>query len=60
MQRKPQSRLGCNGPDEVKNHPWFKDIRLTDYEKKLIKSPFIPDEKLENYLKSNQLESLED
>ncbi|CAD8135360.1 unnamed protein product [Paramecium octaurelia] len=60
MQRKPQSRLGCNGPEEVKNHPWFKNIKWTDYEKKHIGSPFIPDEKLENYLKSNQLESLED
>jgi len=26
IQRKPQNRLGNNGPEEVMNHPWFKDI----------------------------------
>jgi hypothetical protein len=44
----------------VKSHPWFKGVMWTDYEKKLVTSPFIPDEKVENYLKSNRLESLED
>lgn len=24
IQRKPGSRLGNGGPEEVKNHPWFK------------------------------------
>ncbi|CAD8136321.1 unnamed protein product [Paramecium octaurelia] len=60
MHRKPTIRLGCNGPEEVKNHPWFKDINWIQYEQKLVSSPFIPDGKLENYLKSNRLESLED
>jgi len=23
IQRKPLARLGVNGPDEVKNHPWL-------------------------------------
>ncbi|CAD8076550.1 unnamed protein product [Paramecium sonneborni] len=58
--RKPTIRLGCNGPEEVKTHPWLKDINWNSYEKKLISSPFIPDIKLENYIKSNRLESLED
>lgn len=44
----------------MKNHSWFKNVNWEEYEKKLISSPFIPDEKVENYLKSNRLESLED
>ncbi|KAF7723673.1 hypothetical protein EC973_001764 [Apophysomyces ossiformis] len=36
----PEKRLGANGPDEVKNHPFFKDI---DWEKLLSESPsFVP------------------
>jgi Protein kinase domain len=27
IQRKPINRLGLNGPEEVKNHVWFKDYR---------------------------------
>lgn len=26
IQRKHQNRLGYNGPEEVKNHPWFKNF----------------------------------
>eukprot|EP00828_Plagiopyla_frontata_P003327 TRINITY_DN10960_c0_g1_i2.p3 TRINITY_DN10960_c0_g1~~TRINITY_DN10960_c0_g1_i2.p3 ORF type:complete len:146 (+),score=19.01 TRINITY_DN10960_c0_g1_i2:105-542(+) len=26
IQRKPVNRLGLNGPEEVKSHPWFKDF----------------------------------
>jgi hypothetical protein len=30
LQRKPINRLGLNGPEEVKNHPWFKDYPFDD------------------------------
>lgn len=26
IQRKPQNRLGLNGPTEVKNHPWLRSF----------------------------------
>jgi len=42
IQRKPQNRLGCNGAEEVKTHPWLRDFPWDALEKKHIKSPFIP------------------
>ena len=42
IQRKPQNRLGVNGPSEVKNHPWLKDFNWKDLHEKKIKAPFIP------------------
>jgi len=36
------NRLGLNGPEEIKNHPWLRDFPWLDLEKKRIKSPFIP------------------
>jgi hypothetical protein len=26
IERKPNNRLGINGPAEVKNHPWIKNF----------------------------------
>jgi len=26
LQRKPEQRLGFHGADELKNHPWIKDL----------------------------------
>jgi hypothetical protein len=34
--------LGVNGPEEVKNHPWFKDYPWTKLYNKEIDPPFIP------------------
>ena len=35
-------RLGVNGPNELKSHPWLKDMQWKElYEKKLV-APFIP------------------
>lgn len=42
LQRKPINRLGLNGPEEVKNHPWFKDYPFDDLLNGLIPAPFIP------------------
>ncbi len=42
IQRKPINRLGLNGPQDVKEHPWFKGFDfegLTNYK---MPSPFIP------------------
>ena len=40
--RKPMKRLGYNGIDEIKNHPWFKDVNWEDLIKKKIKASFLP------------------
>ena len=42
----PKKRLGYNGADEVKNHPFFKGIDFDKVLKKEYKPPFIP--KLKN------------
>lgn len=34
--------MGLNGPDEVKKHPWFKDISWQDLDQRKIKAPYIP------------------
>lgn len=42
LQRKPVSRLGFRGAQEVKDHPWFKFYPWQDLYDKKIESPFIP------------------
>jgi serine/threonine kinase 32 len=42
IQRKPQNRLGNNGAEEVKTHPWLKDFPWDDLLNKRIKAPFVP------------------
>ena len=43
IQRKQVKRLGYNGIDEIKNHPWLKDINWKDVYLHKIKSPFVPE-----------------
>lgn len=40
--RNPEKRLGTNGIDEVKNHPWLADLDWKGIHNKAIKSPYIP------------------
>lgn len=42
IQRKPLNRLGFNGPEEVKNHPFLKDTNWKELLDKKITPPFIP------------------
>jgi len=42
LQRKPENRLGLNGPSEVKNHSWLRDINWHKLLEKSIRAPFIP------------------
>ncbi|CAK60381.1 unnamed protein product (macronuclear) [Paramecium tetraurelia] len=53
LQRKPQNRLGSNGPDEVKEHPWFKDFNWQKLENKIMVAPFVPNCNEDNYLPSD-------
>jgi protein kinase A len=49
IQRKPAHRLGLNGPDEVKDHPWFKNFDWNKLYHKEIPSPFIPPHQEDNF-----------
>ena len=39
IQRNPSQRLGCNGPQEVKNHSWLSDLQWKRMYEKKIASP---------------------
>ncbi|CAD8097558.1 unnamed protein product [Paramecium primaurelia] len=60
LQRKPQNRLGNNGPDEVKEHPWFKDFSWEKLIAKQIIAPFIPNGNEDNYLPSDSRRDSDD
>jgi hypothetical protein len=42
LQRKPSNRLGANGINELKDHPWFKNYPWDDMYQKKCLSPYIP------------------
>ena len=44
LQRKPVNRLGFNGPEEIKKHPWINDMNWNKLKNKNIPATFIPDE----------------
>ena len=44
IKRKPEERLGKNGIDEIKKHPWLKYYNWKDLYLMKIKAPFIPPE----------------
>ena len=49
LQRKPRKRLGYNGVDEIKQHPWMKDIDWELLFQKKLEAPFIPPMNKENF-----------
>jgi len=59
IQRKPASRLGLNGPDEVKEHVWFKDFDWDELFSKKKTSPFIPPQSEDNLLCLSQVDNAE-
>jgi hypothetical protein len=36
------NRLGLNGPEDVKNHPWLRDFPWDDLLNQRFAAPFIP------------------
>lgn len=42
IQRKPLNRLGFNGPEEVKEHPFLKGTNWKDLLNKTLIPPFVP------------------
>ena len=55
IQRKPGNRLGNNGPEEVKGHPWFKGFPIEELKNQALIAPFIPNNKEDNYHKVSEL-----
>ena len=51
LQRKKKKRLGNNGINEFKNHPWFKDVQWDQVENFAFNSPFVIDSE-DNFEKS--------
>ena len=47
LRRKPQQRLGANGPLKIKAHPWLSDIDWSALRSKKLIAPFIPSVNLE-------------
>lgn len=42
IQRKPGNRLGFNGPEEVKRHPWFADFPFERLYQRKVEAPYVP------------------
>lgn len=42
LDRDATKRLGANGAEEIKAHPWLEDIDFKKLLKKKIKAPYIP------------------
>jgi hypothetical protein len=48
LQRKPVNRLGYNGMNEIKEHPWLKYYPWKDLYDKKLEAPFMP-KSLDNF-----------
>lgn len=59
IQRKPTSRLGYNGPSEVKKHVWLKDFPWTKLFEKSLEPIFVPPSD-ENFDKRQVLSAWQD
>lgn len=42
LKRRQEERLGANGINEIKSHPWFKDIDWQKFAAKKYPSPYVP------------------
>ena len=49
IQRKSANRLGLNGPEEVKSHPWFRSYDWQKLSSKEIIPEFIPNDSDDNF-----------
>jgi len=54
LERNPSKRLGANGVDEIKDHPFFSEINWDKLYKRKIKPPFIPKDNIKNSSKFNK------
>ena len=40
--RDPRNRLGANGMQEIRDHPWFKEFKWNDLKDRVLRAPFVP------------------
>lgn len=45
--KNPKKRLGFNGAQEIKTHPWFDKVNWDNIYNKVIQAPFVPKVKSE-------------
>lgn len=60
IERRPFHRLGFNGPQELKQHPWLADFPWNELEAGVMESPFIPPAGADNYDIENSLSEWKD
>ena len=53
LQRKASSRLGFNGNQEVKAHPWLKEFDWTALQEGRINASFLPSQDNDNFDKNH-------
>jgi serine/threonine protein kinase len=49
IQRKPLNRLGLNGPQEIKAHPWLQSFPWSKLYAKELPAPFLPSRTEDNF-----------
>ena len=49
LQRKPLNRLGLNGPQEVRQHPWLAAFPWDKLMEKTLVAPFLPSQSEDNF-----------
>jgi serine/threonine protein kinase len=49
LQRKPVTRLGNNGPEEIKAHPWLQGVDWKEILSKSVVPPFVPNDAEDNF-----------
>lgn len=60
IQRKPNNRLGWNGIDEIKHHPWLKGFAWNKLLQRQLAAPFVPKKIGENHDYLQQISSTSD
>ena len=60
IQRKPNKRLGFNGPSEVKSHPWFEGFDWDGLTESKLTAPYKPKKQDDNFDSKNINEEWKD
>ena len=53
LHKDPLKRLGRTGPQEIMQHPWFKNLDFNKLIKKEIKAPYMPECKTAEEIKAD-------
>lgn len=56
LDRNPKTRLGANGPDEIRDHPFFADVDWVALYEKKVEPPFKPQTTGEGKMATNNVD----